>query len=65
MSFLSAIYKLTKGSGFPKLLVAACLIVYGSVEQILMRKHYNKRSLKFIYEVLKKLLIKKGRHQLV
>ena len=52
MSFLSAIYKLTKGSGFPKLLVAACLIVYGSVEQILMGKHYNKRSLKFIYEVL-------------
>ena len=52
MSFLSAIYKLTKGSGFLKLLVAACLIVYGSVEQILMGKHYNKRSLKFIYEVL-------------
>ena len=63
MSFLSAIYKRTNGSGLSELLVAAGLIADGSVEQALRGKHYNRalRLLKLFYEGLSRLLIKNAK----
>ena len=61
-SFMAAINKRFMESGLSDILVAADVIVEGSVDQALSGRHYKRgiRCLRLMYEALVRLVIRKG-----